>query len=78
VYAGQIFSAQMAKTGGTSNAVWSIEPGGVNAGWLEIDPATGVLTGPPTAANLGPVTVTVRVEEPTFPSNFATKTFTFT
>lgn len=78
VYAGQIFSAQMAKTGGTSNAVWSIEPGGVNAGWLEIDPATGVLSGPPTAANLGPVTVTVRVEEPTFPSNFATKTFTFT
>ena len=45
--------------------------------WLTIDPATGVLGGTPTAADVGPVSVTVHVNEPMLPSNFAEKTFTF-
>jgi hypothetical protein len=77
VYAGMDYSAQLVKVGGTSGALWSIKPGGVNTAWLTIDPATGVLKGMPSAAEAGPVTVTVHVEEPTLPSNFAEKTFTF-
>jgi hypothetical protein len=76
-YAGMAYSAQIVKTGGTSSAVWSKKPGGVNAGWITIDPATGVLGGTPTAANAGPVSVTVHVEESMLPSNFVEKTFTF-
>ncbi len=77
-YADMAYSAPIVKTGGTSNAVWSINPGGVNTAWLTIDPATGVLGGTPTAAEVGPVTVTVHVEEPMLPSNFVEQTFTFT
>jgi hypothetical protein len=78
VYAGMAYSAQIAKVGGASSAVWSIKPGGQNAAWLNIDPVTGVLKGTPSAAEVGPVSVTVHVEEPMLPSNFAEKTFTFT
>lgn len=74
VYADMAYSAQITKVGGTNNSVWSIVPGGVNADWLTIDSA-GVLSGTPTQP--GPVTVTVHVEEPLLPSNFADKTFTF-
>lgn len=77
VYAGQVYTAPMTKIGGTSNAVWSINPGGINAGWLTIDPATGVLSGTPSAAETGLVTVSVHVEEPDLPSNFDDETFTF-
>jgi hypothetical protein len=77
VLAGQGFSAKLAKIGGTSNVVWSIDPGGVNDAWLSIVPATGVLSGTPSAADVGPVSVTVRVEDATFPSNFDEQTFTF-
>ncbi len=77
VYAGMAYSAPLTKIGGTANAVWSIKPGGVNTAWMTIDAATGVLGGTPTAAESGQVTVTVHVEEPALPSNFAEKTFTF-
>jgi hypothetical protein len=76
VYAGMAYSTQIVKVGGTSSAVWSIKPGGLNTAWLTIDPATGVLSGTPSAAEVGPVSVTVHVEEPMLPSNFAEKTFT--
>jgi hypothetical protein len=76
VYVGQSYSVALAKIGGTSNSVWSIG-GGMNDGWLAINAATGVLSGTPSAAQVGPVSVTVHVEEPTLPSNFAEKTFTF-
>ena len=78
VYAGMSYSAQVAKLGGTSGAVWSIKPGGVNTAWLTIDPTTGVLKGVPSTAELGPVSVTVRVEEPALPTNFDEQTYTFT
>ncbi|MFO0590399.1 MAG: hypothetical protein U0441_22845 [Polyangiaceae bacterium] len=77
VYVNQLYSKQIEKTGGTANAVWSIKPGGVNAAWLTIDPATGVLGGTPSDAEVGPVTVTVHVEEPSLPSNRADQTYTF-
>jgi hypothetical protein len=72
--AGHGFSAQITKIGGTSNSVWSINPGGVNDTWLSIDKTTGVLSG---TAQAGAVSVTVHVQEPTLPSNFAEQTFTF-
>src|SRR5262249_19677348 len=59
------------------SAAWSVVPGGVNTAWLTIDPTTGVLAGTPTLAEVGPVSVTVHVEEPTLPSNYDQKTFTF-
>lgn len=76
-YTGVSTSVPIARVGGTSNAVWSIVPGGVNTSWLTIDPVTGVLSGTPTPADVGPASVTVHVEEPTLPSNFDEKTFTF-
>jgi hypothetical protein len=77
VYAEAPYAATLTKTGGTSGSVWSINPGGVNTAWLSIDPTTGALKGKPTEVNVGPVSVTVHVEEPLLPSNFAEQTFTF-
>ncbi len=73
----QAYAVTITKIGGTSGSVWSLDPGGTNAGWLTIDPTSGVLSGRATAANVGPVSVTVHVEEPTLPSNFAEQTYTF-
>jgi hypothetical protein len=77
-YAENGYAMPIVKTGGTSGSAWSINPGAVNAAWLTIDPTTGVLKGKPTAADVGPVKLSVHVEEPSLPSNFADKTFTFT
>jgi hypothetical protein len=74
LYAGQPLSLPMAKVGGTAGVVWSIVPGGVNTDWLTIDPATGVLSGTPTLADVGPVSVTIRVEESLLPSNYDDQT----
>jgi len=76
-YVGRSYLATLARVGGSSNAVWTIDSGSVNAGWLSIDAATGVISGTPTTANLGPVSITVHVEEPSQPSNFADQAFTF-
>lgn len=73
---GAVYSAQLTKGGGTSGSEWSIQ-GGTNIAWLTIDPATGLLGGTPTAGDAGPVSVTVRVQEPAAPSNFDEVTFTF-
>jgi len=70
------YQAQISKTGGSASSVWSIV-GGMNHAWLSINPSTGLLTGTPAMANLGPVSVTVHVEEPAAPANFAEKTFNF-
>ncbi|NUO48710.1 MAG: hypothetical protein HOV80_07630 [Polyangiaceae bacterium] len=70
LYAGMPVTVPMAKMGGTPGAVWSIVPGGTNDDWLDIDPVTGVLSGTPTVADVGPVSVTVRVEEGSLPSNY--------
>jgi hypothetical protein len=77
VFAGMDSSLAVTRVGGTAGALWSIVPGGVNTGWLTIDPATGVLAGTPTAAESGPVSVTVRIEEPSLPSNYDEKTLDF-
>ncbi len=74
---GKGYGATLAKVGGTGGSVWSIAPGAVNAAWLAIDPATGALSGTPSAAQGGPVSITVRVQEPALPSNFAEKTLVF-
>ena len=70
------YSQQLKKNGGSNSSVWTIVAG-TNHGWLSIDPASGVLAGTPAAANVGPVSVTVRVDEPTVPTNFIQKVFTF-
>jgi hypothetical protein len=77
VYAGQDMSVLLAKVGGTIGSVWSIVSGGVNTDWMTIDAATGELGGMPLATDVGPVSVTVRVAEPTLPSNYDDRTFTF-
>lgn len=75
VYAGADYSVALTRAGGTAAAQWSIVPGGVNDDWLSIDPLTGVLTGSPTVNDTGPVTVTVRLEQPTLPTNFDEQTY---
>jgi hypothetical protein len=71
------YTAALDRLGGSAGIVWSIAPGAVNASWLSIDAATGTLAGVPAPSNVGPVLVTVHVEEPMLPSNFTEKTFTF-
>ncbi|HEY0839966.1 MAG TPA: putative Ig domain-containing protein, partial [Vulgatibacter sp.] len=73
---GRGYLATMRRQGGTAGAVWSIVAG-TNHGWLDIDPATGLLHGTPGVGELGPVTVTIRVEEPTYPANFDEVSFEF-
>lgn len=76
VYVGMDYATQITSTGGSGALKWT-KVADVNGGWLTIDSATGVLKGAPGPNNVGPVSVTVRVEEQTLPSNFAEKTFTF-
>ena len=77
IYSGMDYQQPLAKLGGTADSAWSIKPGGKNADWLTIDPMTGVISGRPTPANVGQVSFTVHVEEPSLPSNYAEKTFAF-
>jgi hypothetical protein len=78
VYAGVAYSAQLAKTGGSSGSQWSINyAASTKADWLTINPSSGLLTGTPPAADIGTVTLVVHLDEPTLPSNFADATFTF-
>ena len=77
VFAEKAFSTQLTKSGGTGSSVWSKLPGGLNDGWLSIAPETGVLSGTPSPAEVGPVTVTIRVHEPALPSNVMDKTYSF-
>ena len=71
------YAASLMRTGGTTRAVWSIVPGGTNTAWLSIDPVTGSLTGTASSDALGPVSVTVRVEEAWWPENAAEATLAF-
>ena len=75
-YTGVPYATAIQKVGGSSSSAWTIVAG-TNHGWMSIDPASGVLGGTPAAANAGPVSVTIHVEEPSAPSNFAEKTFMF-
>jgi hypothetical protein len=70
------FSGALTRTGGSASAAWSVL-GGTNASWLTINPTTGILSGTPTAADLGPVTVQVQVQELAVPVNVAIKTYNF-
>jgi len=70
------YSTTVQRTGGSANAVWSITAG-TNDGWLSINSGTGLLSGTPTLANVGPVSVTIHLEEPLDPTNFDDATFTF-
>jgi hypothetical protein len=76
-YVGKAYSTSIAKVGGSAGSVWSIVAGGTNTAWLSIDPATGTLSGTPSSSQAGPVTVTIRVQEPTVPSNYDEQTYTF-
>ncbi|MFH2008436.1 MAG: DUF4215 domain-containing protein [bacterium] len=71
---GGAYSKQLEVTGGTGAYNWSVV-GGTNHGWLSLDPVSGVLSGTPAQANVGPVTVDVRCEESTNATNNATQSF---
>lgn len=71
---GTPYSVQLTRTGGTAGATWSIVAGGTNDGWLSLNGA-GLLTGTPTASEVGPVTVTIRLEDS--PTNFTEVTYNF-
>ncbi|HEY0839508.1 MAG TPA: choice-of-anchor J domain-containing protein, partial [Vulgatibacter sp.] len=61
------YTQQMMRTQGPAALTWSIV-GGINHGWLGIDPATGRLSGTPTLGDIGPVSVVVRAEDPADPT----------
>lgn len=74
---GIAYQQVLERTGGAVTARWSLVSG-TNHAWLSIDPVTGELGGTPSLAELGPVSVTVRVDEPSYPNNFAEATFDLT
>ena len=67
-YANRPFVFEPVRIGGSSAATWSIV-GGTNHAWLTIDPSSGMLTGTPSAAHVGPASVTIAASEPTVPGN---------
>ncbi len=71
---GQTYSAALAATGGVAPYTWSISSGSLPAG-LSLNPATGAITGSPTAAGSSTVGVTV-TDSSTPASATATQTFT--
>lgn len=73
VYAGKELGVQIQTMGGSGNFKWGVTGG---PSWLQIS-STGVLNGVPLESDVGPVTVTVHVEENGLSSNFADKKFTF-
>jgi len=73
---GMPFTRTLEAVGGAGAYDWSIRPGGVNDGWLSLDPATGVLSGTPGTGDLGPVAVVVRAAASGSASNFDEVTFT--
>lgn len=70
------FARQLQATGGSGQYDWSIQPGGFNYGWLQID-SNGLLSGVPGAANAGPVEVAVRAAMTGNPGNFDERWFWF-
>jgi hypothetical protein len=75
-HAGTPYATPLARTGGDAGARWSIT-GGTNDAWLSIDPTTGLLTGTPSQAETGPVSVTVHLAEQALPSNHDDVTYHF-
>jgi hypothetical protein len=53
---GTVYSQTLAGSGGTPPYVWSVSTGSLPAG-LSLDPATGIISGTPTAAGVFPITI---------------------
>lgn len=75
-YQDQAYSQDLSALGGSQPYAWSLRAGGENYAWLSINASTGELTGTPTSAELGPVTVIVRVDDDG--GNFDIRLFSFT
>ncbi len=69
------YQTTLTRDQGGAAAKWSIT-GGTNQAWLTLDPTTGVLSGKPTATDVGPVSIDVHVEDPAQPADFADQTLT--
>gem|GEM_PF-987463 len=70
---GSAYTATVAVSGGTSPYTWSVTSGSLPTG-LSVNPATGAVSGTPTAA--GSATFTVRVTDSTSPAQAATQSYT--
>jgi hypothetical protein len=75
--ANEAYSAFVPVTGGAGGLTYSITSG-TNHDWLDIDTATGELTGTPDLSEAGAVTVAVKVEEADNPTVFVEGTLVFT
>jgi hypothetical protein len=71
---GEAFGREIALSGGSGAYDWTIE-GGSNHGWIDLDPATGTVSGTPLSGNTGPATVTIRATDASNSSNYDQKTF---
>jgi hypothetical protein len=69
---GHDYSASLQATGGTAPYMWSVTSGSLPAG-VTLDPSTGQLSGPPTAA--GTANATIQVQDSRNPANTATHDF---
>lgn len=72
--AGTAYSATLAATGGTPPYTWSVAPGSSLPAGLTLNPATGVISGTPSA--VGNYSFTVRVQDAANPSASATRVLT--
>jgi uncharacterized protein YdaL len=75
--AGQPYTASLAASGGVAPYTWSVTPGNSLPAGLSLNPATGALTGMPTAPRSGTISVTV-TDSSTPTRATATKAFTLT
>jgi hypothetical protein len=71
---GELYERELQAWGGSGDMTWSIE-GGTNHSWLSIDASTGVLSGTPSAGDLGTVSVTIRAADQNNSANLEEKTF---
>jgi RHS repeat-associated protein len=71
---GTFYNQALAATGGTGTYTWSITSGGLPDG-LNLDTATGVISGIPT--DLGIITITVQVADTQNPPATASQTYSF-
>jgi lysophospholipase L1-like esterase len=75
--AGQLYTSQLAATGGLGMVSWVITSGALPAG-LALDSATGQLTGTPTTAAVGTSTFTVQATDSSSPAQVATGSVSIT
>ena len=74
----QAYSTQISATGGTTPYLWHFQSGGNPSARLTLDGNTGILSGTPTSADLGVLTLAIQVTDAAGSGVTVTKQFSIT